>query len=783
MFAVLLSHPLAAQSVRGSALDEGGRGVAGVVVMLVDNTAKVIARTLTDERGSYSLAAPRAGTYRARTMRVGFRPTESKPFIVASGPIAFNIALSGIRVALDTVRVVDRGVCRNPTDSAAAIFRVWEQVRTALTATELAMMGRGLQATTITYDRVLDRDFAHVSAENAVMQSGYVKQAWRAVPPAILHDSGYMTRSADGWMKYEAPGLDMLTSAIFTEDHCFHLAAGRDVPGRGVASSQIGIAFEPTASRKKVVDIRGLLVLDSKTAELRTMSFTYTNVPREQGDLAGGTMEFARQRDGTWIIARWLIRMPVVAEGADGQPRVDEVRENGGQLTAISRGSDTLWVRPSLTVAGTVVDSASGRALDGATIALRGTTRRAVSEAGKFVLSDVLPGEYFVDVRTAGLDSIGAVSETPITISDSLTPVYVRVPTATQMLGSVCGAGRRSPSDGPGVVLGFVRQRGDSLPPPSARVRAEWYSISLTDRKGAPIERERHSLEATPTSRGVFRFCGLPLETDIAIDAAADGLLATPQMVRLSDKRFVTTNLVLDSRAAARARLTGLVTDSARSPVAGAQISIPSLARGAVTGPDGSFTLDSLPLGPVQVIVRRLPFAEADIQIDLAKPGTVHQDVVLSRVVNLAPSVRTERALPQSFSDNMTVGLGHFLTRAQLEAQEGRQLSSVMADILGVGLTYGSSGEAWVRGSHGRAKVYGPTKVEKAHGMIEACYAQVYVNGTWENRGDPTPPFDLNTLVPGQIEAIEFYAGAGQTPLIYSSLNSGCGVVVIWLRR
>jgi hypothetical protein len=68
--------------------------------------------------------------------------------------------------------------------------------------------------------------------------------------------------------------------------------------------------------------------------------------------------------------------------------------------------------------------------------------------------------------------------------------------------------------------------------------------------------------------------------------------------------------------------------------------------------------------------------------------------------------------------------------------------------------------------------------------MPIACYALVYVddvlmNGTTE----PTEPFDISSIAPEQVEAVEFYSGPAQTPLKYSRMGSNCGVLVIWRRR
>jgi hypothetical protein len=46
-----------------------------------------------------------------------------------------------------------------------------------------------------------------------------------------------------------------------------------------------------------------------------------------------------------------------------------------------------------------------------------------------------------------------------------------------------------------------------------------------------------------------------------------------------------------------------------------------------------------------------------------------------------------------------------------------------------------------------------------------------------------TPPFNVNSIPPTQIEAVEWYAGAAQTPARYSGLGSECGVLLIHTRR
>src|SRR5687768_12772483 len=99
-----------AQSVRGLIVERAdGVPVPGAVVLLLDRSGGVAARALTNERGEYRLAAPSPGTYRVRTLRIGFRPMTSAPIGLAAGQEIAHAAMgAGAPVMLDTVRVLGR---------------------------------------------------------------------------------------------------------------------------------------------------------------------------------------------------------------------------------------------------------------------------------------------------------------------------------------------------------------------------------------------------------------------------------------------------------------------------------------------------------------------------------------------------------------------------------------------------------------------------------------------------------------------------------------------------
>lgn len=300
------------QTVRGVVVDPTGAPVPGVVVLMIDAGSNAAARAPTNERGDYRVATPRPGTYRLHTLRIGFRPVSSEPISLASGQeVTQRIVLTGIPTALGAVRVVGRSSCGSMGDPSAATFAAWDQARTALTATQLTASARAVTATTVTYERTMDPGFRQVLQQSADVHSGFVTQPWRSLPPQAVRRIGYITTDHDGTTTYSAPGLDVLLSNAFFEDHCFRIAKGSD-------KRRIGVAFEPAPERevkRDIAEIRGTLWLDRTSSELRSIDFRYVNVTAEQEANAGGGMsscgwwtERGPCRDGTSGCPRWSNR-------------------------------------------------------------------------------------------------------------------------------------------------------------------------------------------------------------------------------------------------------------------------------------------------------------------------------------------------------------------------------------------------------------------------------------------------------------------------------------------
>lgn len=241
--------------------------------------------------------------------------------------------------------------------------------------------------------------------------------------------------------------------------------------------------------------------------------------------------------------------------------------------------------------------------------------------------------------------------------------------------------------------------------------------------------------------------------------------------------------------------------DSARHPVAGARLAVPKL--GLVAGADsaGRFALGGLTAGVHIVVTSALGFRPDTTTIDVAAGEAMVQDVTLARMVTpleqvhvTAPAARYGRGKMVEFEERRAAGIGHFLDRELLQNNRNRRTSEILAsNAPGVDVRRGTKSRAWA--VSGRAVSSGKCAFCKPDvGMLDAsdvdagagpaCYMDVWLDGTlvYDASSRGAPLFDLNSIQPDQIEAIEVYTSAAQMPAKFNRTAGGCGAVVIWTR-
>src|SRR5207244_4270167 len=96
----------------------------------------------------------------------------------------------------------------------------------------------------------------------------------------------------------------------------------------------------------------------------------------------------------------------------------------------------------------------------------------------------------------------------------------------------------------------------------------------------------------------------------VYLQAEVPGAVAAPFPVRVpANGRIMRADLSLDREAPKLAVFTGVVTDSAQQPLAGAQVVLPGLAKAATTDARGAFRIADLPGGEHDVEVRRVGYS------------------------------------------------------------------------------------------------------------------------------------------------------------------------------
>ena len=179
----------------------------------------------------------------------------------------------------------------------------------------------------------------------------------------------------------------------------------------------------------------------------------------------------------------------------------------------------------------------------------------------------------------------------------------------------------------------------------------------------------------------------------------------------------------------------------------------------------GRFRTESIPLGAYQLDVEALPFTPLAHPIVFSEAGIVDLRVEMVRVdyqlEAVVVSARRQTVLERSgFLERQERGIGHFVTRDDIEASAALRVSDLFRRIPGARV---------VRGSRGG--------IESARVLLRGgCAPRFVIDGMML-----TGPVAIDDLVATtQVEAVEVYHGSN-VPIRYAG-QSGCGVVMVWTR-
>jgi len=460
-------------------------------------------------------------------------------------------------------------------------------------------------------------------------------------------------------------------------------------------------------------------------------------------------------------------------------------------LLTLSLASALSAQAPGASTIGTVYDSIRLRPLAGARIRLDSSGLVAIADAdGRFRLDGIPAGSHHLRVEHPIVDTIGiALRSGTMTFGATDTKVAeLATPSPEALVQRLCSPAWRA--RGPAALMGRIREADTDRPAVGAKVSLLWFELETVGN----LRRVPRVREATVTSDGTYRICGLPAELegraqvirgnltggDVPISFGQDVLVLRSMSIAPIEAIVVgqvkpqpdSTGRpapVAPPRFVGSARMTGRVTNRANQPIAGARVQLEGTTRVAETRANGEFSLDSLPPGTQTVTVRKLGFAPMDSAVDLSSRETRAVVLSLADFVPMLETVRVnaqrERALDDvGFARRKRLGSGWYLDGNEISNRGALNFSDVVRSAPGISVQR-SGNQQYITSSRD---------------PINGCVA-VWIDGTqWQQLA----PGDIDDFVkPHELAAIEVYSPT-TTPAEYSGANRGsCSTIVVWTVR
>jgi hypothetical protein len=170
---------------------------------------------------------------------------------------------------------------------------------------------------------------------------------------------------------------------------------------------------------------------------------------------------------------------------------------------------------------------------------------------------------------------------------------------------------------------------------------------------------------------------------------------------------------------------------------------------------------------------KRLSLAPGDrktVSFTLAGLMDELEAVVITGGVNSSGRLR-------EFWARRMVGLGVFITRAEIERRHPPQTADLFQGVMGIHVITRGGGLEPTRLVTGRQAMSASPRINSA--ASSGCVLQYYVDGLFMSPGS----FSVDDIVPADLEAIEIFRGPSEVPARFRGRETGCGLVVIWTRE
>ena len=502
-----------AEELRGTVRDAASRQpIPGAVITLLDARGAALGRNITDERGRYRIAMP-AEAVSLRFVRIGFRPFTANVARSGKAIDTLDIAMTSLPTMLDPVNV-RANACPNRSDAGAALGLL-EQARAGLLNSVVARKANPASVVLIRFQRMMDGTSDRIASQAVTLDSTpRSTSSFYAVRSAVEFVEVGFVREADNGATFYAPDAEALLDDAFIAGYCFRLVkADRSRP------AEVGLGFATPKRAPKRVDIDGVLWVDTVTRQLQNLEFRYVGLGGQLEEARpGGWLSFREMPNGSVIIDRWSLRLPVIhtdsilKKGEYVSRDVVDAQETGGEVAQMRWASAPPWNAPLGALQLHAVTHAK-RPATGVLVQLENTSYAARADSsGAITITRLLPGPYKLVVKDSQLESIGISLATSISftaVRDSVHRADLVVPTANDYVADRCTHDakwyRTMPRPRGGIVW-MIGRVVDGNNVPIRGARAEAYKGGRADVASAGLNPVGISSTSTGTD-GIFEMC------------------------------------------------------------------------------------------------------------------------------------------------------------------------------------------------------------------------------------------------------------------------------------
>jgi len=519
--------PVAAQEVLVEVVElSNGKPIVGANVSLVDERGMGLFGNFSDQGGHSSLRAPSAGRYVVRADKVGYDSWSSVILYVAGTPIHVRVGMSPQRNP-STVIARSETACQLLTPPGTPAGDLWVEIRKALTASALTDAQGLVPLDVDLYERALDRNLGVVS-ERKEQRSRIARRPATGISWDQI-DSARRGAVAGGEV-YRAPEAATLVSEQFVKTHCY--AAIR---GYGAETGLTGLEFRP-AKVGSQAELTGILWLDPKTNALRSLNFAYVNLPIPlRIARTTGRLEFQQLPGGQWIVPRWYIRMPRVAQMATtdsllGYQEVGGASRPAGTAAPASVESSTITATddtaPSTQsiISGVVYDSTTGTPLQGVQVSTGGGRFKTTTTAGghyELAIEGPLSDTVVFEHPRLRLYRVASRMQTISLPVGAHGEANVLVPSYETLRRRLCGQNHTA-KEAQGIAAGYVRD-ASGAPVPNAHISATWPILWVEQNGRLVATNQQRTVETDTGTDGSYLMCGFTRGAQITAKVGVAG--------------------------------------------------------------------------------------------------------------------------------------------------------------------------------------------------------------------------------------------------------------------